>query len=333
MMADILSRFPLARVEPGDWDWTAWGTIATGSAAVVTAVTVVFVAFQTRATRKAANEAKRSADAANRALDYAQTQLDYAHQQHLQSLYVTAETVRTRIDAEMPRLVIEEATILKDVKVSGGAALPEAIVDPHDRNLEVEHSIRIRIKNDGPKSAKLLFNRPIKYHVVDAARVEGINQLAGINKDIPVGVGETLAGEFTLSRPAGFWMDTHQARVAGGGELANYPQLNIRSLTDADSGAHESHTITLTGTALVPVPHDKGRWIHRLYSEVNGEISELSAFIEPAQRTYFISRLRNELLPALAWKDIAEVPKRPLGTGSQYSSPPPEPKSRPKRSE
>ncbi|BAS09298.1 hypothetical protein AHiyo4_27200 [Arthrobacter sp. Hiyo4] len=121
MITDAFLMVPFARVEPGDWDWAALGTIATALAAVVTAITVVFVARQTSATRKAAEEAERSADAANKALDYAQTQLDFSRQQHLQSLYMTAEAVKSRIDAEMPRLVLEEATVLPEATVDGGA--------------------------------------------------------------------------------------------------------------------------------------------------------------------------------------------------------------------
>lgn len=51
------SSVPFVRVEPADWDWTALGTIATAVAALVTAITIVFVAEQTRATAKGCSTA------------------------------------------------------------------------------------------------------------------------------------------------------------------------------------------------------------------------------------------------------------------------------------
>ncbi|MHC6232014.1 hypothetical protein ACX5I6_20995 [Arthrobacter sp. MMS24-T111] len=312
MTTDVLFGVPLARVEPGDWDWTAWGTIATAVAAIVTAVTVVFVAFQTRATRKAANEAKRSADAANSALDY-------ARQQHLQSLYMTAETVKARIDSEMPRLLIEEAKVLPEWTVDGGSPPPEAFFEPADRRRQIQHRIRIRIKNDGPRSAKLLFSEPMKYQV--NGETEGIQQHSVTKDSVPVGIGETLVGEFTLARPAAFWMDAHASR-AQGRVPDDYPQFFIRYLTDADTGAHENHTITLSGEALKPDATQNGRWFHRPENEFNGETSEFGAFVEPARRMYFLSRVRNEALPELSWEEISRTPQPHEGpTGASAGNP------------
>lgn len=315
MITDAFLMVPFARVEPGDWDWAALGTIATALAAVVTAITVVFVARQTSATRKAAEEAERSADAANKALDYAQTQLDFSRQQHLQSLYMTAEAVKSRIDAEMPRLVLEEATVLPEATVDGGAPLPEAFFDPLDRKKQIEHKLRIRVKNDGPRTAKLLFSEHVKYRWFDSQGTERLQQYLIPGKSFAVGVGEALAADFTLTTTAGFWMDAHTSR-ARGETPDNYPQFSFRYLTDADTGAHEEHTITLSGEALEPDPHQNGRWAHRLEQEINGETSPFAAFVEPIRRLYFISRVRNEPLPELSWKEISELPlplKEPKG--------------------
>jgi mannitol-specific phosphotransferase system IIBC component len=124
---------PLARVEPGDWDWTALGTIATALAALVTAITIIFVAKQTSATTKAAQEAQRSADAAHRALDHSQKQLEYSHQQHQQSLYMAVETVKARIDADMPRLITEDVTVLPEIFMEDGSGLLPVLTPAENR--------------------------------------------------------------------------------------------------------------------------------------------------------------------------------------------------------
>ncbi|BAS09299.1 hypothetical protein AHiyo4_27210 [Arthrobacter sp. Hiyo4] len=155
----------------------------------------------------------------------------------------------------------------------------------------------------------------MKYRWFDSQGTERLQQYLIPGKSFAVGVGEALAADFTLTTTAGFWMDAHTSR-ARGETPDNYPQFSFRYLTDADTGAHEEHTITLSGEALEPDPHQNGRWAHRLEQEINGETSPFAAFVEPIRRLYFISRVRNEPLPELSWKEISELPlplKEPKG--------------------
>lgn len=312
MQSYALLSASLARVEPGDWDWTAFGTIATAVAAVVTAITIIFVAKQTRATAKAAKEAQRSADAAHRALDHSQTQLEYSHQQHQQSLYMATEAVKARIDADMPRLSTEDIAVLPGIFMGDDSHPMTAFSDPGDRTRPIAHRVRFTIRNDGPRTAKLLFSHPLKYHKILLGGSEGIQLRSRVQDSVPLGVGEALVGELTLTSEAGYWMDVAQTRAAGK-QPDSYPQFSIRYLTDADTGAHENHTVILSGEALKQDPNQRGLW-HPISTDLmNGEGSEFGAFAEPVRRFYFSSRVRNEALPELPWESIAKVPNQRLG--------------------
>lgn len=290
-----------ARLEAGDWDWTAISSIATGAAAVVTAVTVIFIFKQTRATRKAAEQAERSADAAYHALEHSQKQLDFSQRQHMQSMYMAAEAVKARIDAGMPRLLLQSAFVVpaEALDQTGG---PAVFVEPgHDRR-ELAHLIKFQIKNDGPRSVKLRYSEPIKYHTLNPAGQESIQQMAEAEHVIPLGVGHTLNGEYVVRRTVRDWIDRFEAQERR--EQLESHQFTIRSLTDADTGAHELHYISLAGTALIPGPQHKGAWVHRTAEDMK---EHLIAFVEPTERMYFLSRRRNEKLPEIHWTSLAEA--------------------------
>lgn len=307
VITETLLTVPFARVEQGDWDWAALGTIATALAVIVTAVTIIFVAKQTSATRKAAQEAERSADAANQALRHSQKQLEYSHQQHQQSLYMATEAIKSRIDAEMPRLVLEETIVHPEVKMEDGTSLPDAFFDPGDRQARISHGIRFRMRNDGPRTAKLRFSEPLLYFKKLADGTDGIQGRSATKDSIPLGIGEALIGEFTLTTQVGFWMDAGATRATGQ-QPDSYPQFFIRYLTDADTGAHENHSVTLAGEALKPDTNQIGRWHHVTAEVMNGEGSEFGVFQNPVRRMYFASRVRNEPLPDLSWDDVAKTP-------------------------
>lgn len=290
-----------SRLEPGDWDWTAISSIATGVAAIVTAVTIVFIFKQTRATRKAAEQAERSADAAYQALEHSQKQLDYAQRQHMQSMYMAAEGVKARIDAEMSRLLLQSASVYSAEALDQNGT-QVVFVEPGDDSRELTHLMKFQMKNDGPGSAKIRCSEPVKYHTVDSAGHESIQQLAESEQVIPLGVGQTLHGEYKVRRSVRDWINSFEARERR--EQSERHQFTIRSLTDADTGAHELHYISLAGTALVPLPQQKGAWVHRTADDMK---ENLTAFVEPIERMYFLSRRRNEKLPEIHWKSLEET--------------------------
>lgn len=301
---NIATAVLAARVEPGDWDWTAIGSIATAVAALVTAATIVFIFFQTRATAKAAKEAERTADAAFKALDYSQKQLDFAQRQHLQAMYMAAEAVKSRIDADLPKLVLEKVEVGTTHNIDGGERIPDALFEPGDSNREISHNVKFQIKNDGPRSAKLLCSEQIKYHMVSAEGFDSIQQIEEADEGIPLGTGQTLHGEYKVRRTVGDWINIAKARE--GGEDHEGHKFWIRSLTDADTGAHETHEISFTGEALIQDPMQLGRWAPIPTNEVR---SKMVAFVEPVRRFYFISRVRNEELPDIPWTSFSEMPK------------------------
>lgn len=289
------------RLEPGDWDWTAISSIATATAAVVTAITIFFIFKQTRATRTAAEQAERSADAAFHALEYSQKQLDFAQRQHLQAMYMAAEAVKARIDADLPGLLLQAASVAPSANVDGDGN-PVVYAEPIDDSQVLHHLIKFQIKNDGPRSAKLRYSEQIKYHTVDPTGQDSIQQITEAEQVIPLGAGHTLNGEYVVRRTIREWIDSFESRARG--EASKAHQFTIRSLTDADTGANELHNISLSGTALVPRPQHRGAWIHRTMDDMK---ENLVAFIEPVERTYFLSRLRNERLPEIHWASFAET--------------------------
>lgn len=292
-----------ARVEPGDWDWTAISSLATAVAALITAATIVFIFFQTRATAKAAQEAERTADAAFKALEYSQKQLDFAQRQHLQALYMAAEAVKSRIDADLPKLVLEKVEVGATRNIDDAERIPDELFEPGDAYRQITHRVKFQMKNDGPRSAKLHCSERIKYHTVNAEGFDSIQLVEEADQTIPLAAGHSLHGQYEVKRTVGDWIEA--ARTRGRGETPEGHKFWIRSLTDADAGAHETHEITFTGEALVQDPMQVGRWRPITTQELR---TTLVAVVEPIRRFYFTSRIRNEELPEIPWTSVAQMP-------------------------
>lgn len=286
-----------SRLEPGDWDWTAIGSIATAGAAVVTAVTIYFIFRQTTATRKSAEASERTAEAAFQALEHSQKQLDFSHRQHQQSMYMAAEAVKARIDAERPKLLVAKAALNPQRSIDAGERVPEALFEPSDSHRLLTHAVKFQVRNDGPPSAKLQHSERIKYNTTDASGLESIQQWADAEEPLMLAPGHTLHGEYSITKTLEYWMNEYKSRS----NHEDYPEAHefcIRNLTDADTGAHELHYIGLAGSALKPDGDQIGKWVHLSTAEMK---SQLITYLKPTKRVYFLSRLKNETLPEIEW--------------------------------
>lgn len=268
---------------PWEWGWGAIGSLATGLAAIVTAITAVFIYFQTRETAKAATAGQHSAAAANDALA-----LTRAQQQ--QTLFMAAEAVKNRIDASMPKV-----RVLKDDSIIWDPRHPGDYLDspcspigsgrefnlPADGNQQILIKVSITIRNEGPGLAHLRFNHPI---------TNGDEVL----NEAHLAEGESL-DEYTYSvqHSINEWAQIYEERRQGGeAQRFWFEVTNVHSM---DTGAIDRTRVSFGGTLLEPVPGKNSVW--RLLITPGTSPDYPTVGVEPTHRTYYLSLRENRLLP------------------------------------
>lgn len=281
------------RVQPGDWDWTAISADATALAAIVTAITMVFIARQTIATRKSARQAERSADASFQALAYAQRQQDYAAAQHQQSLFMAAEALKSRIDAEMPRITvtglrrgepyIDPAEVLRP---------PATQMSEHaNGRIKMGYTVAFSLHNDGHRNVEVSFSSPVFLDGAESTTATKVVVPPDGSCEVQHRVFRTLAE----------WAAINRVRQTG--EPGDVDRLEIRYGSDGDTSGHDNQYIESSGTPIEASTIDPVHW------QLGGEIG---VSLMPAVRTYWLSRYRNQRVPEIEWADLGvPEPVRP----------------------
>ncbi|WP_284753184.1 hypothetical protein [Arthrobacter sp. efr-133-R2A-120] len=295
--AGLLAHLPLdstAVNSPWEWGWTAVGSLATGLAAIVTAITAVFIYFQTKETAKAASAGQHSADAANEALALTRSQ-------QRQTLFIAAETVKNRVDATMPSVrVIADKSIIWQPQFPGefldspNWSVPSGLEFnlPADGKKQILIQVSVSIWNEGPGMAHLRFNHPI---------TNGDETLSGA--DLPQGQG---LDEYTYSVQLSLdeWADIYQERQQGA--ESRHFSFEVTTVHPMDTGAVDLTRVGFGGTLVEPVPEKTGVW--RLLLTPSSSDDYPGVGTEPTVRTYFVSRVDGRRLP--------DYPLQEAGPGS-----------------
>lgn len=255
---------------------TAWSTLA---AALATATSVVFIAWQISLTRK-------SVEATERALEIAREEFN-----HGQVLRVDAQ--RGAIDAEMPRLTVEVLhqsrqvwrPDITDPNPYGDEEIAEVetgteFTTPRDDAVPLQVGMRIAISNDGPRRARLR-----------------LDTQAG-SREVIIKAGDVRSEWVTRVQSLAEWIDIYRARQNGEpGEERTV--ASIVYIYPGDVGAIEVHKVVQGGTIVEPVPDNAGGWRTRPFERTPEEpYGILNAVALPFTRTYWASRSESRALEA-----------------------------------
>jgi len=257
---------------------TAWSTLA---AAVATAASVVFIAWQIQLTRKSVQATEKT--------------LAIAHDEFERGRALQIESQRARIDAEMPRLSVtilsqSSQAWMTDVREKNSYSLREVSVEVKpgarfDRDLElgarVQVSIWIRVANDGPRRALV--------HV-GAALAEGSDR----EQDLVIGVGEYADFWATRIQTVGEWLEIHEQWHAGISLDVNIAE--VRYIYPGDVGAIERHVVKQGGSVIEPTPGDRQSVRLAAFGGPTGPQPATNAVVQPFTREYFASRLTSTRL-------------------------------------
>jgi hypothetical protein len=255
---------------------TAWSTLA---AAVATAVSAIFIAWQIGLTRKSVETTEKT--------------LKIAHDEFERGRTLQIEAQRARIDNEMPRLTV---TVISQ---SRQAWLPDQTTpDPYspehradevevghifqrrtDLDTRVQVAIWIRIANDGPRRALV---------AVGAAHADEAHR----REELLIGVGEAQDIWARRIHTVREWLHISEQWHAGESHDVNIAEVVY--IYPGDVGAIERHTVKQGGSVIEPTP--KEDWSVRIaeFKEFDGSAPTLNAVVQPFTRDYFASRLASE---------------------------------------
>lgn len=257
---------------------TAWSTLA---AAVATALSAIFIAWQIGLTRKSVQTTEKT--------------LEVAHLEFERGRALQIEAQRAKIDSEMPRLTV---AVLSQ---SSQAWLPDDTTpDPYslepraneakpgqtfqrrtDLDTRVQVGIWIRVANDGPRRA--LVNVGAAYADGDARQEE-----------LAIGVGEQKDFWAMRVHSVREWLDIHDRWQAG--EVTDINIAEVVYIYPGDVGAIERHNVLQGGSIIEPTPEED--WSVRIaeFKRADGNAPALNAVVQPFTRDYFASRLASQRL-------------------------------------
>lgn len=282
--------------------WTIFAAVATAVAALATGVSAVIIAFQTRATARAATataesarETGRAADATEATVLAATKSLELAQVQQRQTLYMVTESVKSRIDASMPRF-----RVLIDEDLEWPPLVPAQFIDsdpvplpanhefimPRDKDHRVLVRLDITVINDGPAAAHFRFNELL---------TNGADELRGT----VLLSGDTLSGYlYHVEHTVQEWIELHNQR--GSGTLLAH-EFTVTSVSPMDTGALDTARVDCFGSIVEPVPSLDGHW--RLVDpKAEGGLRTGS---RPIDRKYYLSLRENKLLPDYGWESLS----------------------------
>ncbi|MCW4384180.1 hypothetical protein OH146_00145 [Salinibacterium sp. SYSU T00001] len=254
---------------------TAWSTLG---AAIATAASVIFIAWQIRLTRK-------SVEATEDTLKIARD--EFKHGQILR-----ADAQRTSIDAEMPRLTVEvtrqstqvwrtdvtETDRYSRKETAAEVKAGDEFTTPRDNNTPLQVGVEISISNDGPRRARVRIDTQDRSH------------------EVVINAGGTHTEWAKRVQPLSEWIEIARVRQQGEpGEERN--MASIVYIYPGDVGAIEVHNVIQGGTFVEPVADNAGAWRIKSFERTPAEPNEsLNAVAMPFTRTYWASRIENRPL-------------------------------------
>lgn len=264
---------------------TAWSTFG---AATVTAISAAIIAWQSVQTR-------RSVKVTEEALELSRKEFD-------RNTELVAESLKARIDAEMPRLtavVAHQSSRVFNAQVrlpdTHGNLEPEIVPEgteftmPRDRLRELTVFVDALVYNDGPRRASLTIGGP--------------NELG---EEVILAVDSPKAHSFRRTETLEEWIKLAQPYLRA---EQRSPGIEVLETTDApigfvtsnyhgDMGGFESHRLVQGGSIVEPVEGNASAWrvVDPSGRAIHEEGVKLNAVFMPFERQYYRSRLRNDRL-------------------------------------
>ncbi|GAA1661599.1 hypothetical protein [Microbacterium lacus] len=258
---------------------TAWSTLA---AAVATALSAGFIAWQIHLTRK-------SVEATDKTLDIARQEFE-----HGRLLEIDAQ--KARIDADMPRIFITTFGPLPQSYLTDEPYLDELgqpdfrevppsreMVVPADKDLRIHTTLNVSIMNDGPGRVRLW--------------VDSHWDAENGRKTIFLRPGETYQFEMRCVHTLSEWIERYRARQEG--RSTDEPIGMVIYVSPGDVGAIERHPIVQGGSVVMPSAVRIDGWHVAETSEFGSDgIGSLGATAMPFTREHYASRSENRRLGA-----------------------------------
>ena len=273
------------------FDWTAIAAVATCAAAITTAVTIIFIAKQTGATR-------RAAEAADKSVKVATDALALASKEHQQTRFLTLESIRGRIDQAMPQLTVSQVRLdwPPFVPSSYGEAQRYQQAEPYRLPRQAQERLMVRayfnLSNDDSRTVTLTFSQ----HVFQSTATDrqALDQAT-------LEPGSSLKEHyFEVARSVGEWVDIWNGRNETRGPVEDY-RFYAMYMAPGDTGAVDYYNIVVGGTLIEPVADETGAW--RVIANAGlspvGAIGAIVAVPQPNTRVYWLSRERSLQLPSI----------------------------------
>lgn len=283
----------LSDVPPPDDTPTWFAAWATAAAALATAGTAILIWRQVVAGNEAVKVATRALEATRR--------------QHRQSLYTTTETIKARIDANMPKITVTLPAGVRwppEFPSSAMSTTMEKVSFTQELKTHMDMSRRfivtaeVRVQNEGDKTTEVVFFSPLYHYAKDEWGNELYPNLQEPINGATLKPGDDVRGAFVTDWQMRQWVKVLEQRERNETQDVNW--LDIGYSDSLDTGAHDTQRIILSGTILVRVGDSR-----ELFVVPNAP--SVTASVQPTLRKYWLSRNSNQPLPEYAWDSIAPL--------------------------
>lgn len=244
-----------------------WATVG---AAVVTAITAVLIWLQILQT-------KRSVEATEQTLTLAREEQE-------QNRDLIANARKSRIDAELPKILVWIHTQTRkahDLGVRSASGAPRPLTElpagkiwslPEDGASELIISLKVAVSNDGPRRARVTL------------AASNNSFLLSENEQV-ISVGEETVIEVRRKYTIQDW-------AAMSSEIGTRSIQDVLTLTyvhQGTEGAIERWVVRQSGSPLVPVPGSPDCWQLGPFGARRGPLTSLAAEVEMPHRDYYSS--------------------------------------------
>ncbi|MFK4852283.1 hypothetical protein ACI3KT_11655 [Microbacterium sp. ZW T6_19] len=278
-MVTVHSTLPAAAEPTLIESLSAWSTLG---AAVATAISAAFIAWQIWLTRKS--------------VETTEATLTVAREEFALSRLLQVEAQKAAIDAEMPRLYVRVGTTPKEARLTdtlvedlfdSSGRSPEKIAAgyefalPRDADVRVEVTTEVTIMNDGPRRAEIFLDAALD------PRARRISHLLGADKY----VHDNVRRVHTVAE----WVEFAEKRAAG--QVTDVTIADVIYIYPGDVSAVERHPVLQGGSILAPDPTRLGVWVLRdLAVPIDAIDAPLGTGVMPFTRDYYASRTNERRL-------------------------------------
>lgn len=258
---------------------TAWSTLF---AALATAASVIFIAWQIRLTRK-------SVESTDKTLDIAR--MEFERGRHLE-----VEAQKARIDSEMPRLFVTHAGTDEHAywgdesepdEYSSTKVKPKRVPSdfefhvPRDATRVVSIRFYVQVANDGP-------GRALVYLDAHSAPT------TGERRTMTLKASEQSHWLCWRTLTVQQWIDVYEMRKGGISDEVSAAQVVY--IYPGDVSAIERHSVLVGGAILEPDPARLGIWrVGNFTGPLTGDAVGVGVAVQPFTRTYYASRSQDRL--------------------------------------